>query len=289
MGLADRLSSGGMFSADDSQRVSDMKNHPEYEPGFDGGGSNMFDDSDFGGGGGFDDLFGDSGDSGGSSGSGGFDDLFGSSSSGGSDPFGSSSSGSSDPFGSGSSGGSDPFGNNSFGNNSFGNSSFGPTSPFQQGNAQQSQGSEALDKLVDAGADAAKNVGAILMELVKSIKLRNADDIGYYSRNLIICGIVFIPLGIILGLVGMVFNSASLGFSGLGTEVILSGALLLGSGTTGMGSAAFVLSKTGVREEGGIENLPDINESNNFTDDYEDSIEMYITICEIDHQSRFNA
>lgn len=257
MNLSDRISS------DDMQRVNDMRNHPDFEPGFEGGDDALFssgDDADD-----LESLFGSSsddsfggGDSFGSSD--GFSDGFGSSD----NSFGSAGNG----FGSTSSGSG--FGNTSgFGVNG-GGSSFGPTSPFQT-NTQQN-GNGTLDKMMESGIDTAKTIGDILIEMCKSIKLRNADDIGYLSRNLLIGGLAMIPISVVLGLICGALGVESLSLSGFSLQLLLCGSLMLGSGAMGMGIAALVLAKTGRREEGGVANIPDVQDNNNFTDEYEDNL-----------------
>lgn len=263
MDLSNRVSS------EDMQRVNDMHNHPTYEPGFEGGGDDMFGD------------FGDSGDSMGAQ----QDDLnslFGDSS----DGFGDSSGGfgsggfgdSSGGFGSGTGGfgseSADGFGNsNGFGGSTggFGSNTngFGPSSPF----GQQQQKPDTMDKLFDAGADAAKNLGEILVELFKSIKLRNADDIGYLSRNAVIGGAVMCGASLALLLIGKIASFSILSASGLMGQTLLCGGLMLGSGTLGLGTAALVLAKTGDRERGGIDNIPDIPAGDdNYTEEFETNI-----------------
>jgi hypothetical protein len=257
MNLSDRISS------DDMQRVNDMRNHPDFEPGFEGGDDSLFssgDDADD-----LESLFGSSrddsfggGDSFGSSD--GFSDGFGSSD----NSFGSAGNG----FGSTSSGSG--FGNTSgFGVNG-GGSSFGPTSPFQT-NTQQ-DGNGTLDKMTEYGIDTARTIGEILIELCKSIKLRNADDIGYLNRNLLIGGLAMIPISIVLGLICGALGVESLSLSGFSLQLLLCGSLMLGSGAMGMGTAALVLAKIGRREEDGVSNIPDVQDDNNFTDEYEDNL-----------------
>lgn len=252
MDLSNRVSS------EDMQRVNDMRNHPDFEPGFDGS------DDSFGGDFGMDDGFGTGGDD--------LNSLFGDAS----DDFG----GSSDSFGNSSS----SFGNTSggFGSSTggfgastggFGSStnSFGPSSPFGQ-QTQQPQ-SDAMDKVFEAGAAAAQGLGGILIELFKSIKLRNADDIGYLSRNMTIAGVAMAGISAFLILVGKIASFSVLSASGLMGQTLLCGGLMLGSGIFGLGTAALVLAKTGDRERGGIDNIPDIpSGDDNFTEEFEANI-----------------
>lgn len=247
MNLSNRVSS------EDMQRVNDMRNHPTYEPGFEGEGESTFGD------------FGDSGDNMGAH----QDDLnslFGDSS----DGFGDVSGG----FGSGNAdGGSDGFGSldgfgstGGFGTNTSG---LGPSSPF----GQQQQKPDTMDKLFDAGADVAKNLGEIIVELFKSIKLRNADDIGYLSRNAVICGTIMLGASLVLLLIGKIASFKLLSASGFIGQTLLCGGLTLGSGILGLGTAALVLAKTGDHERGGIDNIPDVpSGDDNYTEEFETNI-----------------
>lgn len=278
----------------DKQRVSDMRNHPQYESGFedesDGDGSEE---------GLFDEMFGDEdgfGDFGNDS------DSFDSFTSGGSD------SGSSSSFGSGGFGnntsntagnngfGNNGFGNNGFGNNSFGNNGFGGNSfggngfggngfgnnngfggfgaqPQQQ---QQQAQPDRMDAVVDASVDLAKDFGSVLGEMFHSIKLRNADDFGFLSRNLIMAGAGFIFAGIVLSLIGLAGQIGMLKFFGFSHNLVFCGALSLCSGITGMGVSALVLMKVGgeIAEDDNVDSLQDIPDGeDNHTQEYSDNID----------------
>lgn len=280
MNLSNRVSS------DDMQRVNDIRNHPQFEPGFEGGGDDiMGGDDSFN----LDDLFGESsgsdsgfggGDTGfGSSGSseGSLDDIFGSSDSfgGNNGGFGSNNGG----FGSNNGG----FGNNNgfgggFGaNNGFGgNTGFGGiNSPFGQNTQGQMQQPtpDRMDKAIDASLDTAKTLGEILVELVKSIRLRNVDDIAYMSRNSILCGGGLLIGGLLLGIIGKIAGISMLSFSGIGAQLLLCGGLMLASGTIGMGTSALVLEKFGRSNAGSIDDIEDVpSGDDNFSQEYSDSI-----------------
>lgn len=295
MGMLD-----GKLAQDDIQRVKDKRHHPQYESGFDDDFTSGGDDMD----GGFDmnDLF--SSDDGGG-------DLFGSDSgSSGGDTFGSFGAGNSNgsnPFGSsggstfgntgGSTfgqtggntfgGGSNTFGGNGFsGGNTFGgNGTFGGgstfgnafgSSPFgqvQQGQQQQASQPDTFDKAIDAGAKAAESLGQIFMEMIKSVKLRNADDFGYLSNQCIITGGFMIPLGLILGIIGTVGSIDFLKFTGFSTQLMLCGGLLFTSGIIGIATSSLILMKADGQESQDLNAVPDIPDGeDNFTSDYENNI-----------------
>ena len=250
------------ISTSDLDRVNGTVNHGDYLDGFDGGGSggmsdfnmdDLFGGDDFGFGGDSGGFGGDSGGfGGGSSGFGGGSSSFG----GGSSGFGGDSGGFGSSSGFGSSGGglgsSDGFGSSSgFGYSGGFGSGFGAqgafNSPFGAPGVQQQQQVQPTmtDQLVDVGVETTKNLGMLLLEMVKSFKLRSSDDIGYFSRNLVISGAVMIPSGILIGLFGTAMDMKSLSFSGLGTQSLLAGFLTASFGVIGIGAAAMVLSKMG--------------------------------------------
>ena len=286
MGLLDNR-----VSQDDIERVSDVRHHPEFETGFDGSGGDdsLGDFDDFGN---LDDLFGGSDDS-----SGGFGDSgFGSSSGFGDSGFGSSggfgsnsnsgfgnSGGSSGGFGQGGFGdsgfgssggfGQGGFGQGGFGQGGFGQGGFGQGGFGQNGmnqNGQQAVQKDTMDKMLDAGAAAAEGLGAIIVEMFKSFKERNADDFGYLSSNLIKIGFVAIPVGVLMCIAGSIGDINAIVVNG--SQISLSGGLSLATGIIGLGTAALVLTKKGEQEIGSIEDIA--NEppgEDNFTLDVEDN------------------
>ena len=290
MGLLDNR-----VSQDDINRVNDVRNHPDFESGFDsnsGSSGGDFDGLDdlFG----VDDLFGDDSSSGGSGGFGGFggsSNGFGSDSGGfggSSNGFGSNSGGfgsNSGGFGSANSGfgsNSGGFGGGGFGsaNNGFGNGGFGQSNAFgQAGGAfgsvfgqpqQQPPQKDTMDKMFDAGALAAEGVGQIIVDMCKSFKDRNADDFGFLSSTLIKVGAVFIPFSILLIIAGAI---AKINFlSSFGLQSLLCGGITAGVGITGLGVSAIVLSKKGEQEIGDINSIQDeAPGEDNFTQDVEDN------------------
>lgn len=265
----------------DKQRVSDMRNHPQYESGFedesggDGSEEDLFNDM-FGDGDGFGD-FGNDNDGFDSFTSGGSDSGSGSSSSFSSGGFGN------DTFNNGNNNGfgnntfsSNGFGTNTFNsNNTFGNTGFGGFGAQPQQQQQQAQ-PDRMDAVVDASVDLAKDFGSVLGEMFHSIKLRNADDFGYLSRNLIMAGAGFAAAGIVLSLIGLAGQIGVLRFFGFSHNLVFCGALSLCSGIIGMGTSALVLMKVGgeIAENDNVDSLQDIPDSDdNHTQEYSDNID----------------
>lgn len=249
-------------SAEDRQTVNSMRNHPDFESGFEqDAGGNM---DDLLGGSSNDDL-------------GDLNSLFGMDDSSGGDLFGSSSGmdsmggmGNNNSMGGfGTFGGGDPFSNPSGGllgtqqNNN----------PFLVNNqqAQQQPQQDTFDKVSEGFVESIKAAVELLKEFVGSAKLRSADDFGYLGRNMILVGGGMLGGGILSGIIGLAANIRFLSFSSLATQLILCGGLGIGLGLTSMGTAAFVLTKFGAKDSSTPNNLDDIpSGEDNFTSEYED-------------------
>lgn len=271
-------------SQDDVERVNGLRNHPQFEDGFDddsfSGGDDLggFDD-DFN----LDDLFGDSGSSGGDNSFGSSDGSSSFGSSGGSSGFGSNnggfgSSGGGNTFGStsggfGSSGGGNTFGGFGSNNNGFGGGGNPFGSPFGQQQVQQQQ-PDTMDKILDSSVAAAQSLGTVLMEMVKSLNERSADDYGYLGRNLSLLGCVMVPTSIILGIIGGISKVKLISFAGLSLDTMMCGGLLLGTGMISLGASVLVLSKIGDQNMGSIDDIPDepVDGGSNAINDYEENI-----------------
>ena len=247
-------------SAEDRQTVNSMRNHPDFESGFEqDAGGNM---DDLLGGSSNDDL-------------GDLNSLFGMDDSSGGDLFGSSSGmdsmggmGNNNSMGGfGTFGGGDPFSNPSGGllgtqqNNN----------PFLVNNqqAQQQPQQDTFDKVSEGFVESIKAAVELLKEFVGSAKLRSADDFGYLGRNMILVGGGMLGGGILSGIIGLAANIRFLSFSSLATQLILCGGLGIGLGLTSMGTAAFVLTKFGAKDSSTPNNLDDIpSGEDNFTSEY---------------------
>lgn len=257
------------ISEEDKMRVRDIRNRPQYESGFES--NNLSNDN-------FDAFFGSSDNSDGFS----MEDLFSDNPVENPGNFGSNLGTMDSVFGGTPNGlmNDQSFGtfsagtNNLFGSNpmQYGNNSFG-FNGFQQSNNLQQNNNDYCDKLIDGLLETTQTTFEILIEVAKSIKLRTIDDIAFLSTNLIKTGLILIALFILVGLVGNTINIKILSFSGITLHAIFSGALLLTTGITGIGASAFVLTKIGRKNIGGIGDIEDIpNDNDNFTDDYESNI-----------------
>lgn len=267
------------FSQQDINAANDILHPPEFTPGFEGSGGPPSDTA-------FDDIFGNAmGGDGGDSLFG--DDLFGGS--GASQPGGQTG----DPLGFGGQpnpSGQSGFGQSGFGQTGFGQTGFGQTgfgqngavlgqNPFMNGGAgQQTMQTkpDMLDKGIDAAGEAAMSFGKVLIELFKSLKLRNADDFGYLSRNLILTGLGVSGASILLGIIGIIQGVGYLGFAGggFGLQTLGAGLLCVGTGFMGMGFSAIKKTQCSADNNTQISDLTDISQEiqDDATSDYEDSI-----------------
>ena len=241
----------------DLERRHDIVNHSPYADGFDNSGGSdegMLDDMGFD----MSDLF-DDGTSGGGSGSNSFDSLgFGGFSGFGGTP---NMSGGQSLVG----GQSNLFGGPNMGNNPFMNNG-------QQQMQNQPKQKDFIDVLMETGADTAKDVGHILMDMLKSIKERSVDDIGYLSRNLILTGASLLGASLLLGITGIIADIDFIKFSGFSLQLMLCGGFTASFGMVGIGTSAFVLAGKGDSDAGSFSDIPDVVSNDNFTDSYEDNL-----------------
>lgn len=306
MGLLDNR-----VSQDDIERVSDVRHHPDLEPGFGGdstslnGGDDMGDFDDFDG---LDDLFG--GDDGGSSDSG-FGDSSGfgggaSSSSFGDNGFGGSSNafgggnnggfggssgfGNSNGFGGGNSfGSSGGFGNSGFGNSGFGNSGFGGGTFGNSGFGQSAFGQPAFGQQGMMGQNAQQanqkdtldkmmDAGAVAAEGLAGILVDMFKSFKERSADdFAYLSTNLIKTGAALLPLGVILGigggvSAILALSSGGVQLALCGGLTAATGITGLGTSALILTKKGEQELGSLDDIPDEPAGDdNLTQSVEDS------------------
>lgn len=155
---------------------------------------------------------------------------------------------------------------NSFG--TFGQPAFGQ-SIFGQPQQTQPKGPDTLDKVMDAAGTSMKSIGKILLDLIKSVKNRTADDWGLYSRNVIITSGVVAGAGIVLGIIGLAGNIKPIKFGGLPLQLFISAMLLFGTGLIGISIAALRIASNSSYLKESIEQIPDVTINNSDADDIE--------------------
>ena len=170
------------------------------------------------------------------------------------------------------------FGNNAFGSggNSFGS---GMMNPFggagQQNQNTQNTKKDTMDKVMDYSGEALNSIGHIVIELVKSIKDRTADDIGYFSSVMIKTGIIGVVVNIALALLAYIADLDILKLTGITRSYLLAFTLVGGIGMIGLGSAAIYIDSTDKdNSEATIESLPDLSTQvdDDSTEEYEDDV-----------------
>lgn len=149
----------------------------------------------------------------------------------------------------------------------------------QIGNAQAAQQKpDRLDAVIDYSIDSMASVGTLLIDIAKSLKNRTADDIGFYSNNLIKTGLIGIVASIVLCIIAGITGLELIGFAGIGRTMILSFTLTAGFGMIGLGSAAMFIADTNRDSSANIEDLPDISDmfGDDCTDEYEDNLDSIL-------------
>ena len=266
------VSFGNNLSQSDKDRVKGIRNPSATDAGdvFSSGGSG---DDPFG-----DNMFDD------------LSDLMGEPSSGGSDggaspfgdscAFGSQSSGTFSGQGAGGFGGqgASVFGGQS--NGAFGGQTngFGPAfgnglSGYSQ-QQQMQRKSDNFDKALNYSGEAFVSIGAIIVEIAKSIKNRTADDIGYYSTSLIKTGLIGLAVSVILCIIAALTHLGFLGIGGITSQFLLAFALTAGFGMGGLGLAAMWIARADADSLANLDSLSDVSSeiSGDATSDYEDNI-----------------
>jgi len=127
------------------------------------------------------------------------------------------------------------------------------------GYAQNTQqvNEEPLDKAIDASIKGVSAIAHVLKDTALSIKGKNLDDLGYYSRNLTITGIVVFVVSLVVSIIFTVLKVSGLGITGLFADLAGAGIICVGTGvvlfTTSMiglqftkGSASSNKNKTAV-------------------------------------------
>ena len=261
-------------SEEDIQKLDNLQNPPEYEPGFEG--SLDEDEDDFGF---FSSTFDDMAANGeldlNSDGTVG--GLWGGTNN---NTSGAGNNSSNSNFGFGSTQTSAPSGMTSFGgtpsiggqSNQAGGGlydSFGTTINLGQSalNTMGGQTQQAVqkqpgvwDKIFELSGIGVTHLGKVLLQMIKSTKLRTADDWGYYGKKLIDISIIVSGIGILMWFIlGKCLGSAMFKFTGLPLTVFGSGIITLGSGFIFLGLAAYRIDKLqrmGINNVDAIPELP---------------------------------
>lgn len=232
----------GNVSKEDKERVKSIRNPPAFDAGdpVDSGADEQ----------GFDELFGGSdGDFGD------LDDIFG------------KDEGEENPFETGSTDGKSGSTNQ--------NGATGFTGANGTGVQQISQVRQPdnFDKAFDFTVEGVKNLIDIIIEMVKSIGTRNADDFGYYSTNLIKTGLIGIGIAVAFVIVSILTKVPFFGINNMSGLLIKSFALTSGTGIICIGLSAIMVASTD-KDYSDISELEDAGKSkeDDATNEYEDEL-----------------
>lgn len=135
-----------------------------------------------------------------------------------------------------------------------------------------------VDLAFKASGEAAKSFYGILLEMIKSIRTRNADDLGFFARNLILTGAGMAICGLVVLIIGTATQLSFLSIKGLPLEIITAGIIVSGTGLGCIGTAAVAISQTSVSARMKASELPELTpsdagvDSEVSTQDYEDNI-----------------
>ena len=138
----------------------------------------------------------------------------------------------------------------------------------------QQQKPDTMDKLMDGGVVVGKSSWNILKQQVDQFKRRTFDDLGYFSRNLILTGGAIFVVSILLTIFGAIAGiKVIIGPTTTMLTSAISQLLVIGSGLISMGIAAMAVQKIEPSDQS-IDQLPDIQEvdETDSTQDYEDAL-----------------
>ena len=115
--------------------------------------------------------------------------------------------------------------------------------PNQQQTVYQAQ-PDTFDKILDAIGKGFYATCNVMVQSIGSVKVRTADDWGYYSTRMIKLSGIFILAGILLTIVSIAGGLSVLGIAGgLALDIIMSALLLAGTGLCGIGLSAIYIEK----------------------------------------------
>lgn len=140
---------------------------------------------------------------------------------------------------------------------------------FNQTNVQAKPSvfDELNDKISKETADVANSLYEILKELAKSIKTRTYTEFGYYSRNMIIVGVVVSIAFLVVGLIASALRIKVLGITKLGIQGVIGGVIMSGIGLIGIAVSSLLIDTLG--ENSKVERIQD---NNNITDEVENDL-----------------
>ncbi len=129
---------------------------------------------------------------------------------------------------------------------------------------------DALDITIKAVGEASLSTGKVIVSMIKSVRTRNADDIGKFSKNMLLTGIGIAGTSLLFFLIG-IFGGLS-GMRSLAFDLIISSLLSAGTGLAGIGGSALRIITRGEYVGQSISDIPEINSSTSSDSSLEEDI-----------------
>lgn len=146
-----------------------------------------------------------------------------------------------------------------------------------------------LDKAMEFSGKAIVSIAKMLLEMVKSIGNRTADDLGYYSNNLIKTGLIGLVVSILIAIVAPICGANSLGVNGFAQYIIKAFTFTGFVGALGLAVSAKKILGESCGASYNINDVPDV--SANYTDDstkeYEDDLDILDDLFSLDDDEIF--
>jgi len=129
---------------------------------------------------------------------------------------------------------------------------------------------DALDITIKAVGEASLSTGKVIVSMIKSVRTRNADDIGKFSKNMLLTGIGIAGTSLLFFLIG-IFGGLS-GMRSLAFDLLISSLLSAGTGLAGIGGSALRIITRGEYVGQSISDIPEINSSTSSDSSLEEDI-----------------
>lgn len=99
---------------------------------------------------------------------------------------------------------------------------------------QQPEQKDLFDKTLAASSEAAKSLFSIISSIAKSVKTKNAQEIGKLCKNIIVTSTIFAAIAIAVGFIGIAVKIDSISFIRLPADMLLGAGLSIIVGFGGM-------------------------------------------------------
>lgn len=143
----------------------------------------------------------------------------------------------------------------------------------QQTSNQQAKKDDTFDKIIDCISKIGVAGGKSFIDLIKSFKIRTADDWGYISSNLIKIGIIVSLASIPIVIIGTAGKINILSLSRIPLSLILTGLTTCALGLIGLGISAIYLERYSKEINTKIDDIEDVFQDNSVDlDEFEEDV-----------------